>query len=255
MTKLIWLTDLHLVAPGRDWPQNVNPLARLAACLEEIREQQADAARIILSGDLVQRPHPDAYRLLRAELERMPMDYRLLVGNHDDRATLLEVFPETPSVNGFIQSTDEFADVQLLFLDTLASDGKHHGELCPVRIRWAAEQIAAADERPLLVFLHHPPFEIGVPALDRLRLLEADGLAAALRARSGPTQLFCGHLHRNVSGLWAGHPFAILKSPHVQFDLDMVGSKLVRSKEPPGYGVILVDRDGIIVNYRDLPAS
>jgi hypothetical protein len=50
-------------------------------------------------------------------------------------------------------------------------------------------------------------------------------------------------------------PFATLKSPHVQFDLDIVGSKLVRSKEPPGYGVILVDRDGVVVNYRDMPAS
>jgi hypothetical protein len=50
-------------------------------------------------------------------------------------------------------------------------------------------------------------------------------------------------------------PFATLKSPHVQFDLDMVGSTLVRSKEPPGYGMILVDRDGVIVTYRDMPAS
>ena len=254
MTKLVWLTDLHLVEPGRDWPQGVDPLARLAACLEEIRRLHADAARIVISGDLVQRPHPDAYRLLRAELERMPMDYRLLVGNHDDRATLLQAFPEIARVNGFIQSADELADARLLFLDTLAADGKHHGELCPTRLRWAAERIAAADDRPLLVFLHHPPFEIGVPALDRLWLLEADDLAGALRSRSGPTQLFCGHLHRNVSGLWAGHPFAILKSPHVQFDLDMVGSKLVRSNEPPGYGVILIGPEGVVVNYRDMAA-
>lgn len=255
MTKLIWLTDLHLVAPGQDWPQNVDPLARLAVCLEEIRELHADAARIVISGDLVQRPHPEAYRLLRTELERMPMDYRLLVGNHDDRTTLLEVFPEIQSVDGFVQSADELAGVQLLYLDTLASGGKHHGELGPARLRWAAEQIAAADSRPLLVFLHHPPFEIGVSALDRLRLLEAEGLAAALRSRSEPTQLFCGHLHRNVSGFWAGHPFAILKSPHVQFELDMVGPKLVRSKEPPGYGVILIGEDGVVVNYRDVVVS
>jgi hypothetical protein len=80
-------------------------------------------------------------------------------------------------------------------------------------------------------------------------------LACQLRDRSGTTHLFCGHLHRNVSGLWAGHLFATLKSPHVQFDLDIVGSKLVRSKEPPGYGGILVDRDGVVVSYRDMPAS
>ena len=76
-----------------------------------------------------------------------------------------------------------------------------------------------------------------------------------MRGRSGPTHLFCGHVHRNVSGLWAGHPFAALKSLHVQFDLDMTGAKLVRSKELPGYAVILVSENGIVVNYRDVPAS
>ena len=58
-----------------------------------------------------------------------------------------------------------------------------------------------------------------------------------------------------MSGLWAGHPFAALKSPHVQFDLDMTGAKLVRSKESPGYGVILVTENEIVVNYRDVPTS
>lgn len=42
---------------------------------------------------------------------------------------------------------------------------------------------------------------------------------------------------------------------HVQFDLDMRGANLVRSKEPPGYGVIVVSESGIVVNYRDVPAS
>lgn len=105
------------------------------------------------------------------------------------------------------------------------------------------------------IFLHHPPCDIGVPALDRLRLLDSDVLADLVRRRSGATHLFCGHLHRNVSGLWAGHPFASLKSPHIQFDLDMTGSQLVRSTEPPGYGVILIGQNGIVVNYRDIPTG
>jgi len=87
-----------------------------------------------------------------------------------------------------------------------------------------------------------------------LRLLDSDELADIVRRRRGATHLFCGHLHRNVCGLWAGHPFASLKSPHVQFALDMTGPNLVRSKEPPGYGVILVGQNEIVVNYRDILA-
>jgi 3',5'-cyclic AMP phosphodiesterase CpdA len=209
----------------------------------------------VLSGDLVQLGNPGAYGVLRAQLERLPMPYRLLVGNHDDRDALIAAFPEVERAEGFIQGTEDLEDTRLLTLDTLAGEGKHHGELCPARMRWIRDRIASAEGRTLLVFLHHPPCDIGVPALDRLRLRDSEDLAGLLRWRRGPTHLFCGHLHRNASGLWAGHPFAALKSPHVQFDLDMTGFKLARSAEPPGYGVILVGPDGIVVNYRDVPAG
>lgn len=80
-------------------------------------------------------------------------------------------------------------------------------------------------------------------------------MADLLRMRRGLTHLFCGHVHRNVSGLWAGHPFAALKSTHVQFDLDMTGDKLVRSTEPPGFAVIHFANEQITVNYRDIPTG
>jgi 3',5'-cyclic-AMP phosphodiesterase len=255
MTKLVWLTDLHLVEPGQDWPQGIDPLAGLRACLDEIRVQHADAARVVISGDLIQLRNPRAYSTLRRELAQMPMPYRLLVGNHDDRSALLATFPEIVPVGGFIQSAEDVDCARLLYLDTLASDRSHHGELCSARVTWIAGQIHASRERPLLIFMHHPPCDIGVPALDRLRLLGNEELAGLLRKRSAPTQLFCGHVHRNASGLWAGHSFATLKSPHVQFELDMIGQKLVRSKEPPGYGVILLSKSDVAVNYRDIPVA
>jgi 3',5'-cyclic-AMP phosphodiesterase len=255
MKKLIWLTDLHLAEPGRDWPQGVDPLERLRRCLEEVKALHSDAERIVLSGDLIHLRNPGPYSLLRAKLDQMPTPFRLLVGNHDDRDALLRTFPEVEPVDGFLQGADDLDCARLLYLDTLAGGGKHHGELCPVRMRWVSDEISAADARPLLIFQHHPPCDIGVPALDRLRLLDSEELARLVRGRSSPTHLFCGHVHRNVSGLWAGHPFACLKSTHVQFDLDMTGPKLVRSTEPPGYGVILISEHGIVVNYRDVPFS
>jgi hypothetical protein len=35
----------------------------------------------------------------------------------------------------------------------------------------------------------------------------------------------------------------------------MTSARLVRSEEPPGYAVILVGENEIVVNYRDLRAS
>ena len=91
----------------------------------------------------------------------MPMPYRLLVGNHDDCDALRETFPEIGHSDRFLQRADDPDGARLLYLDTPAAEGRHHGELCPTRMRWLSDQISSADARPLLIFQHHPSCEIG----------------------------------------------------------------------------------------------
>lgn len=252
MIKIAWMTDPHLAVPGQAQPMGMDAWPRLRAALDEAAALHADAARVVLTGDLAQCPDPAAYAALRDALAVLPMPYRLLPGNHDGRAELLAAFPGTASHDGFVQGFEDLGDVQLLYLDTLANDGSHHGELCQARMHWLQARLATADARPLLVFQHHPPFAVGIPAVDRLRLLDGGPLERLLRARTGPTHLFCGHIHRNMSGRWAGHSFATLKSLHVQIALDAEAPKLAYSDEPPGYGLIVVEGDDVFVHYRDL---
>ncbi|WP_157019454.1 phosphodiesterase [Mesorhizobium xinjiangense] len=254
MTKLVWMTDLHLVERGSDLPAGVDPLTGLRDAIEEIERFHSDAVRLVISGDLVQLHNPGAYHILREELASLSIPVRLLAGNHDDSEALVDIFPEAAQ-GGFVQGSEDIEVARLVYADTKASDGSHHGELCDVRIEWLAEQVDLAGGRPLLLFLHHPPFAIGVPALDRLRLRNSDGLARLLKNRRTPTHLFCGHLHRNVSGTWQGHPVQVLKSTHVQFALDMTGEKLTRSSEPPAYAVIEIRDGDIITNYRDISSK
>ena len=96
MTKLIWLTDLHLVRDGTPSPADVDPLQRLRLALGAVRADHGDADLLVISGDLVQRGHTEAYHALRQALEGSDMPCRLLVGNHDDRTSLQEAFPENP---------------------------------------------------------------------------------------------------------------------------------------------------------------
>lgn len=255
MHKVLWLTDPHLVETDASASLiTSDPWRRFKATLDAIRCEHMDAELLVLTGDLVQLHNPGAYALLREELETLPMPYRLLVGNHDDRGALREVFPGISMTGGFVQGSDDIGKTRLVYLDTQADEG-HHGELCPFRLDWLADQFKAASARPVLVFMHHPPVEIGVPALDKLRLLQTDGLKELLQSRSEPTHLFCGHVHRNTSGRWSGHPFATLKSTNLQFAFDMQASRLMRCDEEPGYGVVLFDNDGVVVNYLDTPTQ
>lgn len=252
-TKLLWITDPHLVEPGRAKPQGTDPLQRLTAILDELRRQHIDADRLILTGDLVDSGSAKGYEVLRSALQDFPIPYRLLVGNHDNRDNLRDVFPQVPTIDGFLQLSEELNGVHLIYLDTQA-EGGHHGELCPKRLAWLEAQLQNAGARPVLIFMHHPPIAIGMPPLDRLRLRDPDHvLFQLLRARSAPTQLLCGHFHRNVSGLWAGHPFTVLGSTHLPLQFDMVGDQLRRYPGAPEYGVILLEGESVVVNVVQRP--
>lgn len=248
MRKLLWITDLHLVEHGRAWPQNVDPLQRLHAVLDELREQHADADRLILTGDLVQSGNVEGYEVLREALKDFPVPYRLMMGNHDQRTNLRDVFPNTPTIDGFLQSSEILDGTHLIYLDTWTENG-HHGELCAARIAWLEAQLQNAGTSPALIFMHHPPMAIGMPPLDRLRLRDpGEVLYRLLRTRASPTQLLFGHLHRSVSGTWAGHPFTVLESTHLPLLFDMNSSRLTRYLGPPVYGVILLENDGVVIN-------
>jgi len=252
MTKIVWLTDLHLIADNKDTAQSDTALANLRQCLTEVSERHADTARLIVTGDLVHLGHNGAYATLRSELERISIPYRLLVGNHDDRSALLAAFPEIEADTGFIQWAEDLGAMRVIYVDTLAPKGKHTGKLCAARLDWLRAQVASAGNQRLALFLHHPPWCLGVPALDRLRLEEEEALADILEGLQGKVQLFSGHVHRNATGNWRGHGFATLKSLTSQFEADLVSLKLSRSLEPPGYGVILMEKENLVLNYIDL---
>ncbi|MFM0597226.1 metallophosphoesterase [Paraburkholderia dilworthii] len=250
--KLLWTTDLHLLNPGVLHSTGVDPEIRLRRCIDDMLSNHGDAKRLVITGDLIQLRNTAAYSVLANILTDVRMPVRLLVGNHDDRVALSEVFPDAQLHEGFLQDAEEVDGHQLIYLDTLA-DGKHSGQLSPQRLAWLDKTLASADG-PALLFMHHPPANVGIPALDKLRLSDGDTELADIlrRHRNRQPYLFCGHLHRNVSGIWRGTPYTVMTTPHLGFALRMEQQPLVKVDENPGYGVILCEKDGVVVHTQSL---
>ncbi|MEM9682191.1 MAG: metallophosphoesterase, partial [Pseudomonadota bacterium] len=101
--KFIHLTDTHLRPPGKTLCA-LDPAARLRAAIERIGAMDSDADFAVMTGDLSYHGGEPAYRDLRQMLDGLPMPCHLLIGNHDDRETFKQVFPETGvDTNGFVQ--------------------------------------------------------------------------------------------------------------------------------------------------------
>ncbi len=249
--KILQVTDTHLVEHGGTI-YGIDPAARLEACVAHINAHHADARFCVLSGDLTNEGKPAAYRVLKEVLAGLAVPYHLMAGNHDDRAALLAEFPETPrDSNGFVQYALETPAGRMLVLDTV-EPGSHGGSFCPRRCAWLGDQLAAAASDPVYLFMHHPPFPIGLPSLDRMRLDDPGPFVAAIEAHPNITNIrhiFFGHVHRPVSGSWRGIAFSALPSTAHQVALDLkTVSPVPKTHEPPAYGVILIEPEQTLVH-------
>ena len=248
MMKFIHVTDPHLVAP----PQRLcalNPAERLTGVVEDVNRAHGDAAFMVLTGDLSYHGLEPAYREMKAILARLAIPCHLLIGNHDDRAAFRRVFPETPAdPDGFVQYVVETPAGAFVMLDTVEA-GAERGVLCESRLAWLEAELKARAGTPVFLFLHHPPFEIGVRGLDASRLAPAEALAAMLRAHGQVRHIFYGHVHRPVAGSWHGIPASSLPGTNHQVGLYLGPEpELVGTHEPPAYGVCLIDEATIAVH-------
>ena len=251
MTKFIQITDPHLVAPG-EILHGLDPHARLVACIDDILAHHRDAACCVITGDLAHRGEAAAYAALRRQLERLPFPCFPLLGNHDLRAPFAAAFPDAlADGNGFVQGRFELAESTLLMLDTL-DEGRNGGLYCEQRQAWLAGQIDRLGERPFCLFMHHPPFDIGIPCLDRIGLANPEPFVEIAARRRHLRHLFFGHVHRPVCGSWRGVPFSTMRglNHQVPFDLHTV-SPVPKSHEPPAYAVVFLQADQITVHFHD----
>ncbi|MEO1532062.1 MAG: phosphodiesterase [Pseudomonadota bacterium] len=247
MLKLIQITDCHLVPEGELLFES-DPAKGLAAAIDSVIADHADADLVVFSGDLAHDGLPEAYAVLRRELARLPMPWQVLPGNHDKREEMLAGIPRlTADENGFLQTVREIGGLRLAFLDTV-DPAVHSGAYCEGRRAWLAQALDASAGLPTYLFMHHPPMAIAMPRLDQYGLSEPDAFASVLEGHD-IRHIFFGHVHRPVSGSWRGIAFSSLPGTNHQNQLELTdGPENLSSLEPPAYAVILIDGDLTVVH-------
>ena len=255
MPKLLVMTDTHICAPGQSII-GLSPSKRLAAALDHALAAHPDAAALILMGDLTHHGADAEYSELASILGDVPIPIIPMLGNHDRRDAFQAAFPAAPKcAHGFVQKVVDYPHHRVITLDTLDGPpypkGHHAGHLCAKRREWLTKALDGAAGRKPIVFAHHPPFETGIVGMDRIRLLDGDDLVALLAQHDA--HLFCGHIHRTISGQMNGLSWTMFKSPCHQGVLDLADPDSSLSIDEPGaYGVVLLPQGGVVAHSVDV---
>ena len=248
--KIIHLTDLHLSAPEeRVW--GLDACDRADRVLDDIARWHPDAAFCVISGDLANDRDPRAYRWLARRLSGFPLRTFLMAGNHDERSAMRAALPALmDDGQGFVQGSHETEEGVFLFLDTLKHPTVTSGQYCAARQAWLRARLAEAAGRPVFVFMHHPPFDVGIGRMDRIKLEEADAFAEIV-AGHDVRHIFFGHVHRPVCVTWRGIVCTALPGTGHQIPLVEAAAGPF-TVEPPMYAAVLIGDGGVIV-HMDAP--
>ncbi len=109
------------------------------------------------------------------------------------------------------------------------------GTLCGERLQWLAARLAEAPHRPTVLFMHHPPFPVGMP-LDRSMCANQEALGRLLEGHRQVRALFCGHVHRAIQLTWHGVRAGVCPSTAHQFHPELTGrGSTTFTLEPAGF--------------------
>jgi len=249
-SKLIWLTDLHLLPAGENLNRCI-PAKRLDIALDYIQEHHSDLAYCIVSGDLTDRGNVECYQHMHRRFTEAGISYLPLAGNHDERQTLREQLALPADTHSeFVQYAVRVGSYRIIALDTL-SQGKSEGFLCEERMQWLTHELANDSTTPTLVFCHHPPKVMQMPMLDPVRLSNGEALLELLRAYDCVKHLCFGHIHRPVSGTFGNLGFTAMRAASIQVPLPYPPwnwDNFDAVPEAPALGIVSLMDDSILIH-------
>ncbi|MGA0314462.1 MAG: phosphodiesterase [Alphaproteobacteria bacterium] len=248
--KFIHLTDTHLIGDG--FLYGHDPFERLVNAIGSINAEHKDAEFAVVTGDMTHWGSADAYKRFAKAIAILDMPVHLMVGNHDDTPSLLKTFPGLlRDENGFVQKVLETPSGRFLLLDTTAPKG-HAGAYCELRCNWLKHQLETPD--PIFLFMHHPPFDVGIKSMDAIKMQDVDSFYEVIAPHKDRIRhLFFGHVHRAIWGNWKGISYSCMRGLNHQVALDLKAppDRIKGNFEPPAYGVVLLKGDQVTVHLHD----
>jgi Icc protein len=253
-TQILQLSDLHPFADPDERLFGIPTRELLTDVLAHVQASGLRPDHVVVTGDHTQDELPETYAAVRELLEPFLDRLWLLPGNHDDRAVLRAAFDDRIPVDGAGRITFSFraGDWLCLGLDTHVP-GAASGRIGADQVGWIKEQLDQHRPRAAVLFMHHPPVELGLPWLDRIGLEDARLLQDLLAQEPRIRLVCCGHVHHESSNRLGAAEIVTVPSTGLQFSPVSDVAEFVAA--PPGYRLIELGDDGYSTRVVRLPEA
>ncbi len=234
--RVIQLTDCHLGPTLEYCLAGVRTENSFREVLARMQAEAEAPDMVMATGDISAHGKDVAYQTFTRMMDDSGFSYAWLPGNHDDFSLMQEGLHASP-----YWPVLELGDWRLISLNT-AVHGKVEGRLTASELAFLANCLAAEKDHPTLLFMHHPPMDIGCAWLDRQQVANGRELAALLKGYDNIKGIFTGHVHQMGEFDFGGIPLYTTPSTCFQFTPNQ--QDFAVDTLPPGYRWIDLFDDG-----------
>lgn len=244
--SFVHFSDTHVVRPGVRL-RDVDTVETLTRVIERVNALDPQPAFVVIGGDLVSpdvapevkanpreltvRDYETSYEIFHSLVRRLRLPVHYVMGNHDRRVPFRRVILNDPN------PTDQpyyyaftAGQYRLCLLDSLhpPQDGGYLGH---AQLAWLRQELHQHRDRPTILVVHHQAVPVGISALDRIMLLDAEDLWQVVDEVNNVCAVLCGHVHRPFAGDHAGTP--VFTTPSTCFQFAEGPNGLAVSGDPP----------------------
>jgi len=250
------VTDVHAMPPGRRLRGGYEPAPALATVRDRVAAMRPRPDLVVFTGDLTDAGTEEEYAAFLAGIAALDLPMAAIPGNHDRRTAFADALPEAGIETGagrFLHFGRDLGPLRLLLLDTV-EEGASGGRLCADRLAWIGAELDAAAGRPAVIFMHHPPFPVGIPFMDPIGCAGGPELAALVARAGNVAGIACGHVHRPVAVRFGGTAATIAPAVCHAVPLDLAADARPRLEpQRPGFALHLWTPEAGLVSHSEYP--
>ncbi|HEY7841618.1 MAG TPA: phosphodiesterase [Gammaproteobacteria bacterium] len=235
---VVQITDTHISRlPGPQF-DGVDTSLTLRTVLDAILARVRAPDLVLLTGDLVDEPSIEAYGRLRTLLGAVSVPIFCLPGNHDEPRMLREQMHAAHISTPGVVDVDRW---RIVLLDDWIPDSSG-GRLAAVELERLRSALEEAEDRPVLLAVHHAPLSIGSPWMDAMGMENSGQLFDVIDGFTNVRALICGHIHQEF--LADRNGVALLGAPSTCVQFMPGATEYEVEAMAPGYRELLLLADG-----------
>lgn len=238
--KLIQITDTHILDDSAASFNDFDTSASLHQVIEKIKENEADADAVLLTGDLVHEASKSSYQKLADHLSTLTTPLLCLPGNHD----VPELMEYVMGDNGYDTGKTLKIGKWLIILLNTCVIGEHSGELSESELAFLRATLEANRDSHCLIALHHHPVSVHSSWMDSMILNNAEEFLQLIDEFNHVRCIIWGHIHQEFKSV--RNNVSLLGTPSTCLQFRPKSDVFAVDKKAPAYRKIELLANGKI---------